>query len=98
MRDRAGILVDEAFGAALLRDAAARGYITCVSSERSGQHDFDFEYGHDVAEHIEGVNPTFAKVLVRYNPQSDPTMNARQADRLRRLSDYLAIPVPIEVR
>src|SRR5207244_1387089 len=89
-RDRAGILVDETFGAALLRDAAACGYVTCVSTEKSGQDEFDFEYGDNFAQHIEAVNPTFAKVLVRYNPDGDPTMNARQAERLRRLSDYLA--------
>ena len=90
LRDRSGILVDEAFGAALLRDAAAHGYITCVSTEKSGQDEFDFEYGDDFARHIEAVNPTFAKVLVRYNPEADPSMNARQVERLRRLSDYLA--------
>jgi len=90
VRDRAGILVDEMFGAALLRDAAAQGYVTCVSTEKSGQNEFDFEYGDAFARHIEAVNPTFAKVLVRYNPDGDPTMNARQAERLRRLSDYLA--------
>ena len=90
VRDRAGILVDEAFGAALLRDAAAHGYITCVSTEKSGQDEFDFEYGEAFAQHIEAVNPTFAKVLVRYNPDGDPRMNARQVERLRRLSDYLA--------
>jgi len=89
-RDRAGVLVDEAFGAAVLRDAAARGYITCVSTEKSGQDEFDFEYGDEFARHIEAVNPTFAKVLVRYNPEADPSMNARQVERLRRLSNYLA--------
>jgi myo-inositol catabolism protein IolC len=88
--DRSGILVDETFGAAVLRDAAARGYITCVSTEKSGQEEFDFEYGDEFARHIETVKPTFAKVLVRYNPEGDPAMNARQAERLRRLSDYLA--------
>jgi myo-inositol catabolism protein IolC len=88
--DRSGILVDETFGAAVLRDAAARGYITCVSTEKSGQEEFDFEYGDEFARHIETVRPTFAKVLVRYNPEGDPAMNARQAERLRRLSDYLA--------
>ena len=35
VRERAGILVDERFGAAVLRDASARGYITCVSTEKS---------------------------------------------------------------
>jgi myo-inositol catabolism protein IolC len=89
-RDRAGILVDETFGAALLRDAAACGYVTCVSTEKSGQDEFDFEYGDNFAQHIEAVNPTFAKVLVRYNPEGDAGMNARQVERLRRLSDYLA--------
>jgi len=90
LRDRSGILVDETFGAAVLRDAAARGYITCVSTEKSGQEEFDFEYGDEFARHIETVNPTFAKVLVRYNPEGDPAMNARQVERLRRLSNYLA--------
>jgi myo-inositol catabolism protein IolC len=90
LHGRAGILVDERFGSTILRDAADQGYVTCVSAERSGQEEFDFEYGEDFAAHIESVNPTFAKVLVRYNPESDPAMNRRQADRLRRLSDYLA--------
>jgi myo-inositol catabolism protein IolC len=90
VRDRAGILVDETFGAGILRDAAAGGYVTCVSTEKSGQDEFDFEHGDDFARHIETVNPTFAKVLVRYNPDGDSKMNARQTERLRRLSDYLA--------
>ena len=88
--NRAGILVDEEFGAAILRDAQTRGYVTCVSTEKSGQDEFDFEYGDAFAHHIEEVNPTFAKVLVRYNPDGDSRMNARQVERLRRLSDYLA--------
>ena len=33
--------------------------------------------------------PTFCKVLVRYNPEGDQALNARQAARLNRLSDYL---------
>jgi len=90
LRGRAGILVDEQFGAEILRDASAQGFITCMSTEKSGQDEYDFEYGEEFAHHIEAVNPTFAKVLVRYNPQGDPALNARQVDRLRRLSDYLA--------
>src|SRR6187549_474661 len=43
LRTRAGILVDERFGKAILRDAADQGYITCVSTQRSGQEEFDFE-------------------------------------------------------
>jgi myo-inositol catabolism protein IolC len=88
-KDRAGILVDEQFGAAILRDAARNGYITSAPAEKSGQDEFDFEYGEDFARHIEAFNPTFCKVLVRYNPEGDKSMNERQAGRLRRLSDYL---------
>jgi myo-inositol catabolism protein IolC len=88
-KDRAGILVDEQFGAAILRDSARSGYITCAPAEKSGQEEFDFEYGEDFAKHIEAINPTFCKVLVRYNPEGDTRLNQRQAARLRRLSDYL---------
>jgi myo-inositol catabolism protein IolC len=88
-KDRAGILVDEQFGAAILQDAAKNGYITAVPAEKSGQDEFDFEYGEDFAQHIETFNPTFCKVLVRYNTEADKSMNARQVERLRRLSDYL---------
>src|SRR5580698_2165737 len=40
----AGILVDEQFGAAILRDAAAHGYHFACPVEKSGQEEFDFEY------------------------------------------------------
>src|SRR5262245_65719695 len=36
-KDRAGILVDEQFGAAILRDARRQGYITACPAETSGQ-------------------------------------------------------------
>jgi myo-inositol catabolism protein IolC len=88
-KDRAGILVDEQFGAAVLRDAAAQGYLTACPAEKSGQEEFDFEYGEDFAKHIEAFHPTFCKVLVRYNPEGDQALNRRQSARLNRLSDYL---------
>jgi 5-dehydro-2-deoxygluconokinase len=88
-KDKAGILVDEQFGAAILRDAAGQGYHTACPAEKSGQEEFDFEYGNEFAEHIRAFHPTFCKVLVRYNPGSDPELNKRQFARLRRLSDYL---------
>ena len=87
--DEAGILVDEQFGASILRDAAALGYATACPAEKSGQEEFDFEYGEHFTDHIEVIDPTFCKVLVRYNPEGDQTLNRRQAARLRRLSQYL---------
>ena len=88
-KDRAGILVDEQFGADILRDARKEGLITACPAEKSGQDEFQFEYGSDYAGHIEQFDPTFCKVLVRYNPGGDKAMNRRQAARLRQLSDYL---------
>jgi myo-inositol catabolism protein IolC len=85
----AGILVDEQFGSAILKSARDLGYATACPAEKSGQDEFDFEYGEDFAEHIEAMHPTFCKVLVRYNPEGDRELNARQAARLKRLSNYL---------
>ena len=88
-RDHAGILVDEQFGADILRDAKKQGFITACPAEKSGQDEFDFEYGPDFGRHIEQFSPTFCKVLVRYNPEGERALNQRQAARLRQLSDYL---------
>jgi myo-inositol catabolism protein IolC len=88
-KEKAGILVDEEFGSAILRDAAAQGYATACPAEKSGQAEFDFEYGDDFPRHIEMFDPTFCKVLVRYNPEGDQALNRRQAARLKRLSEYL---------
>jgi 5-dehydro-2-deoxygluconokinase len=88
-KENAGILTDEQFGAAILRDASAEGFHTACPAEKSGQEEFDFEYGEDFAAHIEKFHPTFSKVLVRYNPGGDAELNRQQAARLKRLSDYL---------
>jgi myo-inositol catabolism protein IolC len=88
-KDKAGILVDEQFGAAILGEAAAQGYVTACPAEKSGQEEFDFEYGEDFAKHIETFHPTFCKVQVRYNPEGNQDLNRRQSARLKRLSDYL---------
>ena len=84
----AGILVDEEFGADIMRNAVRHGYVTALPTEKSGSDEFEFEYGTAFAKHIETFQPTFAKALVRYNPEGDEALNARQTARLRRLSDY----------
>jgi len=88
-KDIAGLLVDEEFGAAVLRKAKKEGFSFAMPCEKSGQDEFDFDYGEDFAKHIEKFDPTFVKVLVRYNPEGDAAMNKRQLQRLKRLSDYL---------
>ncbi len=85
----AGLLVDEEYGTSVLREAKKDGFNFAMPAEKSGQEEFDFEYGSKFAEHIEDFDPTFLKVLVRYNPESDAVMNKRQLQRLKVLSDYL---------
>ncbi len=88
-RVSAGALVDEQFGADIARKAKADGLSLAMPVEKSGQDEFDFQYGDDFGGHIEEFDPTFSKVLVRYNPEGDEAMNARQSQRLKRLGDWL---------
>ncbi len=89
-KDIAGLLVDEEFGTGVLREAKKDGLMFAMPVEKSGQDEFDFDYGEDFGKHIEEFDPTFVKVLVRYNPEGDAVMNKRQLQRLKKLSDYLA--------
>jgi len=84
-KDKAGILVDEQFSAVILRDAAAQGFITACPAEKSGQEEFDFQYGEDFAQHIEGFRPTLCKIPVCYNPKGDRALNKRQRNPLTKI-------------
>ncbi len=84
-----GVLVDEQFGSNIPERAVADGLKLAIPVEKSGQNEFDFEYGDDFGEHILKFDSDFAKVLVRYNPDDDAVMNERQLGRLKRLSDWL---------
>jgi 5-dehydro-2-deoxygluconokinase len=86
-----GVLVDEQFGVPknIPGEAKTRGLLLAMPVEKSGQNEFDFEYGDAFGEHIERFDPDFSKVLVRYNPDGDAGMNERQSERLKRLGDWL---------
>jgi myo-inositol catabolism protein IolC len=86
-----GALVDEQFGgpSRVPEQAKDRGIKLAMPVEKSGQDEFDFEYGDEFGDHIERFDPDFSKVLVRYNPDGDADMNRRQAERLRRLAEWL---------
>jgi myo-inositol catabolism protein IolC len=88
-RNRAGVLVDEQFGSEVARRASALDVPLAMPVERSGQDEFDFQYGAHFTEHIEAFDPTFVKVLVRFNPEGDPDLNRRQTERLAHLSEWL---------
>jgi len=84
-----GGLVDEQFGGNIPEQARERGIRLAMPVEKSGQDEFDFQYGDEFGDHIERFDPDFSKVLVRYNPEADAEMNRRQSERLHRLSDWL---------
>lgn len=84
-----GVLVDGQYGSEVARAAKAGGYRLAMPVEKSGQNEFDFEYGDQFGDKIEEFDPDFSKVLVRYNPEGDAELNARQMTRLRRLSEWL---------
>jgi myo-inositol catabolism protein IolC len=88
-KEFAGILVDAQYGPDVAREAKAGGYKLAMPVEKSGQNEFDFEYGEQFGEKIEEFDPDFSKVLVRYNPEGDAAMNERQVEKLRRLSEWL---------
>jgi myo-inositol catabolism protein IolC len=84
-----GVLVDEQFGGDVPGEAKALGLKLAMPVEKSGQNEFDFQYGDDFGAHIERFDPAFSKVLVRYNPDGDAAMNERQLARLNRLGEWL---------
>jgi 5-dehydro-2-deoxygluconokinase len=86
-----GVLVDEEFGASIARTAKASGIPLAMPVEKSGQAEFQLEYGDDFARHIEAFDPDFSKVLVRYNPEGDRDLNRRQTRRLAALSAWLHV-------
>jgi myo-inositol catabolism protein IolC len=88
-REAAGILVDEQYGASVARQARSAGDVLAMPVEKSGQAEFDFQYGDEFGRHIDEFGPTFAKVLVRYNPEGDKELNRRQTERLARLGTWL---------
>ncbi|HLY49480.1 MAG TPA: DUF2090 domain-containing protein [Solirubrobacteraceae bacterium] len=84
-----GVLVDEQFGSDIPRQAREHGLKLAMPVEKSGQDEFDFEYGDQFPEHIDKFDPDFSKVLVRLNPDGDAEMNQRQLEKLKRLADWL---------
>ena len=85
----AGVLVDEQFGSDIPSRAQDGGLRLAMPVEKSGQDEFDFQYGDEFGAHIERFDPDFSKVLVRYNPDGDAEMNQRQLGRLKELADWL---------
>jgi 5-dehydro-2-deoxygluconokinase len=77
----AGALVDATYGRPAIDALRAADVRLAVPVEASGRAELAFEH-RDWRERLDGIHPTWAKVLVRYNPSGDARMNGRQRDRL----------------
>ena len=87
-KEQAVILIDEEYGDKIIRDAISQGYNVILTTEKSGQKEFTFEYEDNFAKHIEKYKPLFVKALIHYNPNDDPLSKMRQQQKLEILSNY----------
>jgi myo-inositol catabolism protein IolC len=85
--DRSGALVDATYGREVITEARRAGVRVAAPLEESGHHEFAFEVS-DWKERLDELDPTWAKVLVRYNPEGDAEMNARQRRALIDVSEH----------
>ena len=89
-RAAAAALVDATYGADVIAAAAARGIRVAVPVEASGRRELAFEH-EDWRDRIERLDPTWAKVLVRYNPDADPEANGRQRALIAELDAHCGV-------
>jgi len=88
-RDAAGLLIDEQYGSDIAREAREQGITFAMPVEKTGRDEFEFQHGDAFGRAIEEYGPTYAKALVRYNPEGDDELNRRQVARLKELSDWI---------
>ena len=87
-KESAAILCEEQFASEILEDARRNGYITILTTEKSGSSEFKFQYDKDFKWHIDKFKPKFTKVLLRYNPSDNSDLKQRQKTNLKLLSDF----------
>lgn len=98
-RSAAAILIDEEYGSGFAQPARALGARVVIPVERSGQVELSLEYGQDYLEHVTAMSPDGVKVLLRWDPDGDRAVNARQGALLAQVSADLAaraIPLMVE--
>jgi myo-inositol catabolism protein IolC len=95
----AAILIDEEYGSGFAQPARTLGAQVVVAAERSGQEEFQLEYGTDYLAHLHALRPDGVKVLLRWDPDGDAALNGRQGALLAEVSAALAplgIPLIVE--
>ncbi|MCL5435073.1 MAG: DUF2090 domain-containing protein [Patescibacteria group bacterium] len=90
-KENAAILIDEEFGDEIVRNAKEEGYVILLTTEKSGQEEFEFQYNGDFPAHIEKYSPQFVKVLIKYNPKDGEDLKARQLEKLKLVTDFCQV-------
>lgn len=90
-RCRAGVLVDEQYGQAVIDAARADAgrpdsVVLAVPIEASGHDWFTLQWPDDWLDHIHRIGPAYAKVLIRDNPDFDASRRRTQLDLLAQVS------------
>lgn len=79
---RAGVLVDEQYGGAVIESASSQPVVLAVPVEASGRDWFTLEWGDQWREHVTRIRPAYAKVLVRDNPDFAAAQRQAQLSQL----------------
>lgn len=87
-KENTPVFTDDIYGKEVLLEAAAKGFMTFLTTEKSGIPYFDFEHGENFKTIISEINPTFTKALVRFNPEGNQDDNAHSLQNLKKLSDF----------
>jgi myo-inositol catabolism protein IolC len=82
-----GILVDPTYARHVVDAARARGIRFAIPLEESGRDELALETSA-WRERLAELDPTWAKILVRYNPDGDEGMNERQRAILADVSEH----------
>jgi myo-inositol catabolism protein IolC len=86
-RANAAALVDATYGVEVIAAARREGVRVAVPVEASGRSELAFEEV-EWRDRLDAFAPAWAKVLIRYNPEGDAAMNARQRIALGALVDH----------
>jgi myo-inositol catabolism protein IolC len=87
---QAAALVDATYGIDVIASARSAGVRVAVPVEASGRTELAFEQ-LEWRDRLDSLDPAWAKVLVRYNPEGDAEMNARQRVALGALTDHCRV-------
>jgi myo-inositol catabolism protein IolC len=83
----AAALVDATYGRDVIREAHEHDVRIAVPVEASGRDELAWEHD-DWKARLAELDPTWAKVLVRYHPDGDADANERQRAKLRELAEH----------